>query len=432
MNNSLYIAQKFLNAVPRSILVLDFSGKILLANKTACRFIGMSSSNLQGVYINKIQNLISNNAFNLMFKETNKHSYIYFNGMLRRNNGKTLNIQYSANKLKLENKNYILLVITDSTKNIKEHEDLLHRVGFEKLISYATISLNKEHDSNDAVIDILARVGKFSGVDRSYIFTCNQDESFSNTHEWCNKGVKSFIRNLQNINLKEEFPWLYKRLKKFHTIKINNTDLLPKSAATFKREMHRENIASILLMPIYFDKKLFGFMGLDKTNDNKVWKSGDIELLQTISQLFSEIYMKKEQMQQEEKYHHLLESMLIRTLEAIGIMTGEKDFYTARHQARVAVLAATIAKEMQLPLQEIVGIYLGGMVHDIGKISIPSDILNAPRKLSYEEYAIIKTHPNAGYEIIKNVPFIWPITNIVLQHHERLNGSGYPKGLKGN
>ena len=90
-----------------------------------------------------------------------------------------------------------------------------------------------------------------------------------------------------------------------------------------------------------------------------------------------------------------------------------------------------IAEEMGLGEQLIQGIRLGAMIHDIGKIYVPAEILNRPGKLSEFEFNIIKTHPAVGYDIVKDIPFNWPIRDMVYQHHERLDGSGYPQGLKG-
>lgn len=106
-----------------------------------------------------------------------------------------------------------------------------------------------------------------------------------------------------------------------------------------------------------------------------------------------------------------------------------KDSYTANHQSRVAELASAIAEEMGLPMDRIEGLRLASMVHDIGKIQIPSEILNKPGKLSDIEFELIKTHVTAGYDILKNTDFPWPIARIVLEHHERIDGSGYPNGL---
>lgn len=118
------------------------------------------------------------------------------------------------------------------------------------------------------------------------------------------------------------------------------------------------------------------------------------------------------------------------TVQAISATIEMRDPYTAGHQRRVARLAEAIAMELGLPETQVEGLKLAAEIHDIGKIYVPSEILSKPTKLTELEYTIIKTHPQAGYDILKNIEFPWPIARIVLQHHERINGSGYPNGLK--
>jgi putative nucleotidyltransferase with HDIG domain len=108
-----------------------------------------------------------------------------------------------------------------------------------------------------------------------------------------------------------------------------------------------------------------------------------------------------------------------------------RDPYTAGHQIRSANLARTIATEMGLPHEKIEGIRVAGSIHDIGKLSIPAEILSKPTKLSEIEFSLIKEHARKGYEILKNVESPWPLAEIVYQHHERMDGSGYPRNLKG-
>jgi HD-GYP domain-containing protein (c-di-GMP phosphodiesterase class II)/sensor domain CHASE-containing protein len=118
------------------------------------------------------------------------------------------------------------------------------------------------------------------------------------------------------------------------------------------------------------------------------------------------------------------------TIHALAAATEMRDPYTAGHQRRVANLARAIATEMKLPKDNIEGIRIAGSIHDIGKIYIPAEILSKPTKLSDLEFALIKTHSQGGYEVLKDIEFPWPIAQMVLQHHERLNGSGYPNALK--
>ncbi|MFZ1980079.1 MAG: PAS domain S-box protein, partial [Smithella sp.] len=120
------------------------------------------------------------------------------------------------------------------------------------------------------------------------------------------------------------------------------------------------------------------------------------------------------------------------TIQVLGTASEARDPYTAGHQKRVADLARTIATEMGLAPDKIEGIRMAGSIHDIGKLSIPAEILSKPTKLTDLEFSLIKEHPRSGYEMLKDVESPWPLAQIVYQHHERMNGSGYPRNLKGD
>lgn len=98
----------------------------------------------------------------------------------------------------------------------------------------------------------------------------------------------------------------------------------------------------------------------------------------------------------------------------------------------VAELATAIAKRMNLPDNQVQGIVFASIIHDLGKIHVPSEILSKPGKLNELEYKLIQMHPQTGYDILKDIKFPWPIATIILQHHEKIDGSGYPQGLKGD
>jgi putative nucleotidyltransferase with HDIG domain len=109
-----------------------------------------------------------------------------------------------------------------------------------------------------------------------------------------------------------------------------------------------------------------------------------------------------------------------------------RDPYTAGHQLRVAELACAIGRELNLDEDAIYGLRMASVLHDLGKITVPAEILNRPGQLNDLEYGIIKNHVQAGYDIIKKIEFPWPLAEIVMQHHERIDGSGYPRGLSGS
>jgi putative nucleotidyltransferase with HDIG domain len=127
-----------------------------------------------------------------------------------------------------------------------------------------------------------------------------------------------------------------------------------------------------------------------------------------------------------------LRETFIATVNALASTVEMKDPYTAGHQQWVTRLACAIAKEMGLPEEQIEGIRMAGLIHDIGKINIPAEILTKPGHLSEIQYNMVKIHPQVGCDILREIKFPWPVAQIVLQHHERMDGSGYPQGLSGD
>ena len=120
------------------------------------------------------------------------------------------------------------------------------------------------------------------------------------------------------------------------------------------------------------------------------------------------------------------------TVQVMVSAVETRDPYTAGHQIRSADLARAIATEMGLPQEKIEGLRMAGSIHDIGKLSVPAEILSKPTKLTNIEFSLVKEHARKGYEMLKDVESPWPLAQIVYQHHERMNGSGYPRNLKGD
>lgn len=158
-------------------------------------------------------------------------------------------------------------------------------------------------------------------------------------------------------------------------------------------------------------------------------KVGAENLLQGIVR---DITRRKQAEEELERTLDHLQTAMGATIRVIAQVVETRDPYTAGHQRRAASLACAIAGEMQLPTDTIEGIHMAGVIHDIGKVSVPAEILSKPGRLSMKEFELIKEHPQVGYDILKDVTFPWPIATIILQHHEKLDGSGYPQGLVGS
>jgi putative nucleotidyltransferase with HDIG domain len=133
-----------------------------------------------------------------------------------------------------------------------------------------------------------------------------------------------------------------------------------------------------------------------------------------------------------ERNAEALRNVLEQTVTAIAATVECRDPYTANHESRVAALAVAIGTELGLDAHRLEGLRLAGMLHDVGKIKVPVEYLTRPGKLSKLEFEVIKVHPEVGHDILAAIPFPWPIADIVWQHHECLDGSGYPRGLRGD
>jgi PAS domain S-box-containing protein/putative nucleotidyltransferase with HDIG domain len=192
------------------------------------------------------------------------------------------------------------------------------------------------------------------------------------------------------------------------------------------------------------EKRLRGEFGPSEYEISIVRKNGEIRHLHVFrKEIFwngkkqSQVVYQDitERRQAEEKLRETLESLrksIKTTIQVLGTASETRDPYTAGHQKRVADLARSIATDMGLSQDKIEGIRMAGSIHDIGKLSIPSEILSKPTKLTEIEFSIIKAHAQKGYKMLKDMESPWPLAQIVYQHHERMNGSGYPRNLKGD
>ncbi len=179
------------------------------------------------------------------------------------------------------------------------------------------------------------------------------------------------------------------------------------------------------------NQKLIGFIGFDTVLNKKRFQD-EIHLIQMFSEIVGYAIGKRND------EHRILASLLqvkttfTQTIEALSALVEISDPYTFGHQGRVAQLSLAIAKQLKFTQEQQDAIYMAAVLHDLGKSYIPAQILNKPGKLTDIEFDLVKTHSEHGYQILKKIDFPWPIAEMVHQHHERMDGSGYPLGLKGD
>lgn len=190
-----------------------------------------------------------------------------------------------------------------------------------------------------------------------------------------------------------------------------------------------QGYVSNIALPLAGNGSTFGGLSIYSA-DAHAFDDEEIRLLEELANDLAYGIISLRTRKAHEQHAAILRQSLEQSIETIAATVEARDPYTAGHQRRVGELATAIAREMGLPDEQIQGIRFAAIIHDLGKIRIPAEILAKPGRITPNEYLLIKEHPQAGYDILKHVRFPWPIADIILQHHEKLDGSGYPHGLK--
>lgn len=189
---------------------------------------------------------------------------------------------------------------------------------------------------------------------------------------------------------------------------------------------------SVVAVPVYMGSRFWGFLSLVYAGPPPHFSSAGLNGLRAAAYNLAVSASGLDADRQVKAGYVRLQKTFEDVIGAIGFIVGKKDPYTIEHQRRVSALARDAGELMGLDPFRLEGLRVAGLIHDVGKAEIPGEILSKPGKLSAAEYGLVKTHARAGFEILSGIDFPWPVANIVLQHHERLDGSGYPGGLAGD
>jgi len=284
-------------------------------------------------------------------------------------------------------------------------------------ISLTNLTLDEQLD------EVLAQINSITWLEMKikgciYLFDEDREVLKLNAYIGLHQSmVSSFAENSGSLCLCGEAMglsknWLIEKSRKKHLVKSN-----------------REQFEVHYFLPIKYGDKRLGVLNLLLNGQNRITEKED-EFFQSVVDVLAGII---EQRHTDDKLNETVSTLrtaLGGTIQAMALTVEIRDPYTAGHQRRVSNLARAIATEMGLSHDQIEGIRIAGIVHDLGKITVPSEILSKPGLISLIEHSLINTHPQKGFEILSSINFPWPIAQIVLQHHERINGSGYPAGLK--
>ena len=333
-----------------------------------------------------------------------------------------------------------VVAITGFAQDITElksaEEAMVRDAALDQAIASLSVAMVAAKPSIEQLAElVLADAKELTGSTRGFISLC--DSSASQSGDCASMGAASavdagLVREFDAMSAFDHpWEWLSKAGDAFYTnsaASVPSLDKTPEGHAT---------IRTLLSAPAIAEGRLVGRIAVGNAPGG--YTDEDLATVERLAALFAIAVVGGEERaallasdSSLRQSNTRFERMVYAVAEAMGRVVEVRDPYTQGHEVRVAKLAKLIAQEMRMSGDAIDAIEMAGLVHDIGKLSVPAEILTKPGNLSDNEFALIKEHSETGYTILKGVDFPWPVADIVLAHHERRDGSGYPYGLKGD
>jgi PAS domain S-box-containing protein len=308
--------------------------------------------------------------------------------------------------------------------------DVTDRVGSERVqdvLSKISHAANTSTDLNELLETIHAQLGRL--IDTTNFFVALYDEI---------SGRYSFPYCVDEHDELDDFT--AQELEKSLTDYVRRTGKPLLANEAVHRELTEKGEVDLvgawspiwLGVPLETPRGTIGVVVVQSYVDGSMYEEQDVELMSLVSGHIAAAIERKRAEEALQESYNKLERTMKSTIYAMAKTSETRDPYTAGHQRRVALLSKAIARKMGLPEDQVNAVHMAAMVHDIGKINVPAEILSKPGHLTEVEIDLIRIHPKVSYDILEDIEFPWPIAEMVLQHHERLDGSGYPDGLSGD
>jgi PAS domain S-box-containing protein len=424
---------------PDGIEIIDpETRRFVDVNEAVCTSLGYTREEMLGMHVLDIDASDDQMELELLDGQLRERGQIRFERVHRRKDGSEVPVEVNLKMLELD-RPYALSITRDITKRKETEAELLRLNRGLRTLSEVNRTVVRATSEAQLMRDICGIMSGHGGYRLAWIGLARDDEEKSIAVMALSGAGEGYLKGL-------DLSWADVpsgrgpagiAIRSGDTQIVQNIGNDPRFDA-WRVAAQEYGFGSSITLPVMASGRAFGVLNLYSATTDAFGES-ELELLEEVaSDLAFGItnlrtrLERDEAVQQREQQVVRLRDNMEDAVEAIATVVEMRDPYTAGHQRRVAELAAAIAREMGLGEDQVHGVHLAGIVHDIGKIHIPAEILSKPGALSHLEYAFVKLHSQAGYDILKGIDFPWPIAQTVLQHHERLDGSGYPQALSGD
>jgi len=324
----------------------------------------------------------------------------------------------------------------DSLREVEERKKAEERLRFHQALVEAAAEgasfLLSLESTDQAMLFALRALGDAMDARRTVLFRNSADPHDGLVAEVMKRAVVS--EGQEKILLPQRLIWKKDLLKLYPLLSkgVSFHGSLSSIGGEDSRLASLDPSVTVTAIPILIKSAFWGFLVLCFDEERAPFETDEIDVLRAAAYNLAASVIRWESEHEVKQGYEKLRKTFSDVIRTMGQIVGKKDPYTIEHQERVGVLASAIAGKMGFDEERCEGIRIAGLVHDVGKIEIPGEILSKPGKLSAIEFELIKTHARSGYDILREVEFPWPVAEIAHQHHERMDGSGYPRGLRGD
>ena len=412
-------------------LLIDSAGNVVEFNESALATYGYSAEEMRSKNVRELRTQEANDSFLQDWQSADQAGGVLFETTHRRKDGTTFPVEISSRVIDIDGKSYRQSSIRIITERKRLEDSLLRLTRVLSALQVAKGVLLKARTEDELFQDMCDSIVSAGGYRMANVGIAEQDEE---------KSVRFVAIGGDDGGYLAEAGITWSdgvggsgptgTAIKSGEIQVNQSFQTNERMTPWRAAALKQGFQASISLPLRDAGRVFGALTIYASQPD-AFNSEEVELLRAfaddtsygVSALRTRIKVATATAQ--------LRDSMERTIGVLAEAMEVRDPYTAGHQFRVAQLARAIAQELGLPAEMAQGIYFGGLIHDFGKISIPAEILSKPGKLTKIEYDLIKQHSKVGSEIVRSVAFPWPVADMIRQHHERLDGSGYPDGLKG-
>lgn len=431
-----------LDSVGEGIYGVDMEGKTTFVNPAAAKLLGYGPGELLGrpsheaihhSRPDKTPYPAEDCPIYMSFKTGNLHRVA--EDLFWKKDGTSFPVEYVSAPIMEDERIVGAVVVFMDITDSKRAEESLHKVNVAlKTLSSCNMTLIHAANEADLLKDICRTIVEVGGYRMAWVGIPEQDPAIKVrpvTYSGTDPGY------LETLSVTLSQCGVGEAISTGKPCIIRDITTEP-ACISCRDEAVKMGYLSFISLPMKADEQFIGVLNI-YASEIDAFNEEEVRLLEELAAdlAFGVVTLRtrderNQAIRERQQYLDSLRESLEDTVQAIAATIEMRDPYTAGHQRRVADLAAAIAREMGLPDERVRALHIAGSIHDLGKIYVPAEILSKPRRLNDAEFGLIKLHPQAGYDILKEVKFPWPVAQIVYQHHEKLDGSGYPNGLRGS